>query len=62
MQQFTTDKRLLYAALDRVKYGESRVGVSSFAPLGTGVRGGGAVNHLREETLAVGTLGPSVSW
>ena len=40
LQQFTTDKRLLYAALDRVKYGESRVGVSSFAPLGSGVRGG----------------------
>ncbi len=57
LQQFTTDKRLLYAALDRVKYGESRVGVSSFAPLGSGVRGGGAINHLREESLAVGTLG-----
>jgi VWFA-related protein len=57
LQQFTTDKRLLYAALDRVKYGESRVGVSSFAPLGSGMRGGAALNHLREETLAVGTLG-----
>ena len=41
LQQFTTDKRLLYAALDRVKYGESRVGMSSFAPLGAacGARG-----------------------
>jgi VWFA-related protein len=57
LQQFTTDKRLLYAALDRVKYGESRVGISSFAPLGSGMRGGGAINHLREETLAVGSLG-----
>ncbi len=62
LQQFTTDKRLLYAALDRVKYGESRVGVSSFAPLGSGVRGRGAyadatVNHLREDTFAVGSLG-----
>jgi VWFA-related protein len=57
LQQFTTDKRLLYAALDRVKYGESRVGVSSFAPLGSGVRGGATLNHIREETLAVGTLG-----
>jgi VWFA-related protein len=57
LQQFTTDKRLLYAALDRVKYGQSRVGVSSFAPLGSGMRGAGAINHLREETLAVGTLG-----
>jgi VWFA-related protein len=57
LQQFTTDKRLLYAALDRVKYGESRVGMSSFAPLGSGVRGGATLNHFREETLAVGTLG-----
>jgi VWFA-related protein len=57
LQQFTTDKRLLYAALERVKYGQSRVGVSSFAPLGSGMRGGGAINHLREESLAVGTLG-----
>jgi len=62
LQQFTTDKRLLYAALDRVKYGESRVGVSSFAPLGSGVRGRGAyadatLNHLREDTFAVGSLG-----
>jgi VWFA-related protein len=59
LQQFTTDKRLLYAALDRVKYGESRVGVSSFVPLGQGPRGRGAadLNHLREETFAVGSLG-----
>ena len=57
LQQFTTDKRLLYAALDRVKYGESRVGISSFAPLGSGMRGGGAITHLREESLAVGSLG-----
>jgi VWFA-related protein len=58
LQQFTTDKRLLYAALDRVKYGNSRVGVSSFAPLG-GRRGRGdaAIDHLREESFAVGTLG-----
>jgi len=57
LQQFTSDKRLLYAALDRVKYGASRVGVSSFAPLGSGIRGSGAIDHLREESMAVGTLG-----
>jgi len=58
LQQFTTDKRLLYAALDRVKYGQSRVGLSSFTPLGSGGRrGDAAINHLREESLAVGTLG-----
>jgi VWFA-related protein len=57
LQQFTTDKRLLYAALDRVKYGLSRVGVSSFEPLGRGARGLAALNRFREETLAVGSLG-----
>ena len=62
LQQFTTDKRLLYEALDRVKYGESRVGMSSFAPLGSAPTGRGArgainLDHFREESLAVGTLG-----
>jgi VWFA-related protein len=57
LQQFTTDKRLLYAALERVKYGRSRVGVTSFAPLGSGVRGTVNIDHLREDTLAIGTLG-----
>jgi len=57
LQQFTSDKRLLYAALARVKYGESRVGMSSFAPLGSGTRGAAVIDHLREETFAVGTLG-----
>jgi VWFA-related protein len=62
LQQFTTDKRLLYEALDRVKYGQSRVGVSSFAPLGSGPTGRGAraaieLDHLREDTFAVGSLG-----
>ena len=65
LQQFTTDKRLLYQALDHVKYGESRVGMSSFAPLGAtpmgrggrGPRGAESPEHFREQTLAVGTLG-----
>jgi len=57
LQQFTTDKRLLDAAVDRVKYGESRVGLSSFEPLGSGVRGAGAVNHLRDDAFALGSLG-----
>ena len=58
LQQFTTDKRLLYAALERVKYSESRVGVSSFAPLGSGGRGRGnaEINHMREESYTVGSL------
>jgi VWFA-related protein len=67
LQQFTTDKRLLYAALDRVKYVPNRVGVSSFAPLGSSGgggrggrgRGGGGMSfdRLREETMTVGSLG-----
>ena len=62
LQQFTTDKRLLYEALERVKYGMSRVGVSSFAPLGStpggrGSRGVVQLDHLREDTLAESSLG-----
>jgi VWFA-related protein len=33
LQQFTNDKRLLYAAIDLVQFHLGRVGVSSFAPL-----------------------------
>ncbi len=57
LQQFTTDKRLLYAALERVKYGQSRMGLSSCAPLGSGIRGGAAIELQRQQTLTVGTLG-----
>lgn len=57
LQQFTTDKRLLYAAIERIKYGESRVGVSTFTPLGSG---GGRrtvqLDHVREQTFSVGSL------
>jgi VWFA-related protein len=56
LQQFTSDKRLLYAALESVNYGDSRVRASSFAPLVRRVSGA-AINHSREETLTVGTLG-----
>jgi len=59
LQQFTTDKRLLYAALDRVQYGKSqdRVGMSSFAPLGSVRRADAAFNLFQEQTLTVGSLG-----
>ncbi len=58
LQQFTTDKRLLYAALERVKYGQSlnRVGMSSFTPLGSGGRADATVNRFREWSLEVGSL------
>ncbi len=34
LQQFTTDKKLLYAAIDHVKFTLGRVGVDSFEPVG----------------------------
>ena len=43
LQQFTSDKRLLYAAIDLVQYHLGRVGVSSFAPL-TGARMEGEID------------------
>jgi VWFA-related protein len=61
LQQFTSDKRILYAAIDKVKYNSfGRVGVSSFAPLQ-------AVNpdapdttnadNEREQIFSAGTMG-----
>jgi VWFA-related protein len=56
LQQFTSDKRMLYAAIDRVKYNAlGRVGLSSFAPLGSG--GGGEFENERAQIFSVGTLG-----
>ena len=34
LQQFTSDKRMLYAAIDRLKYQPGRIGVESFSPTG----------------------------
>ncbi|HEV3202116.1 MAG TPA: VWA domain-containing protein [Bryobacteraceae bacterium] len=58
LQQFSTDKRLLNAAIDRIKYNPlmSRVGVSSFEPLGSG-GDGRAIAELRSSVFSVGTLG-----
>lgn len=58
LQQFTTDKRVLYAAIDHVKYNSmmSRVGVSSFEPLGGGGEAG-SIAELRSSAFSVGTLG-----
>jgi VWFA-related protein len=60
LQQFTADKRLLYAAIDHVKYNAlGRVGVSSFAPLG-GNDGGidnTAFDQEREQIFSAGTMG-----
>jgi VWFA-related protein len=58
LQQFTADKRMLYAAIDRVKFNAlGRVGISSFAPLGSGEGEGAAAMEERNEIFSVGTLG-----
>lgn len=67
LQQFTADKRQLYAAIERVKfYASGRAGVSAFAPIeppAPGERGAEIdaaneeLNQFREDVYAVGTLG-----
>src|ERR1700738_3353574 len=67
LQQFTSDKRQLYAAVERVKWNANgRSGVSAFAPLEppTPGRFGAEIdakneelNQFREDLFAVGTLG-----
>ena len=67
LQQFTADKRQLYAAIDRVKwYMNGRGGVSAFAPIEppTPGRFGAEIdaaneemNQFREDVFATGTLG-----
>jgi VWFA-related protein len=56
LQQFTADKRVLYAAIDRVRFNSmGRVGVSSFDPLGGGERT--TLDAEREGIVAAGSLG-----
>jgi VWFA-related protein len=67
LQQFTSDKRRLYAAIERVKwYASGRGGVGAFAPMQPPTPGdqGAAIdaaneelNQFREDLFAVGTLG-----
>jgi VWFA-related protein len=67
LQQFTSDKRQLYAAIERVKWnGNGRGGVSAFAPLQPPTPGpkgpeidaqNEEMNQFREDLFAVGTLG-----
>lgn len=58
LQQFTTDNRVLYAAVDHIKYNPmmSRVGIGSFEPLGHGGDNAG-IAQLRSSVFSVGTLG-----
>ena len=67
LQQFTTDKRQLYAAIDRVKfYMNGRAGVGAFAPIQPATPGEGGdeadaaneeLDQFREDVFSVGTLG-----
>ena len=67
LQQFTSDKRQLYAAIERVKWNANgRSGISAFAPLEPPTPGSqGAdvdaandeLNQFREDMFSVGTLG-----
>jgi len=69
LQQFTSDKRQLYAAIDRLKYNAiGRGGVSAFAPIeSSNINNSAAADDLntaqedfdqfREDIFAVGTLG-----
>lgn len=67
LQQFTSDKRQLYAAIDRVKwYASGRGGISAFAPITPPTPGehGADIdaaaeefNQFREDVYSVGTLG-----
>jgi VWFA-related protein len=67
LQQFTTDKRQLYAAIERVKwYASGRGGVGAFAAIEPPTPGAFGpeidakneeLNQFREDLFAVGTLG-----
>jgi VWFA-related protein len=60
LQQFTADKRLLHAAIDRVRLTVGRVGISSFGAL-EGADNGGvdrtAFNQEVEQHYSVGSMG-----
>jgi VWFA-related protein len=67
LQQFTSDKRQLYAAIERVKWNSNgRSGVGAFAPLEPPTPGpkgpeidakNEELNQFREDMFSVGTLG-----
>lgn len=67
LQQFTSDKRQLYAAIERVQWSlTGRAQIGAFAPIGTtslttdpasAEAGNEELNQFREEIFSVGTLG-----
>jgi VWFA-related protein len=51
LQQFTNDKRILFRAIENIRWNQdSRAGISTFASLGTDIKGGG--NGVRLSTSA----------
>ncbi len=63
LQQFTSEKRMLYAAIEKLRWNfNGRVGVSSFTPINdsaseTEAAAETQINEFREEQFSVGTLG-----
>ncbi len=56
LQGFSSDKRVLLTSVDKLRWNfMSRVGISSFAPIGTDADT--AADQLRNEVFTVGTLG-----
>src|SRR6185437_10080498 len=56
-QQFTADKRMLYAAIDRIRFNSlGRVGADSVAPLGP-LNQAGPGDAEREQIFSAGSLG-----
>lgn len=58
LQQFTADRRILYAAIDRVRYNAfGRVGIARFSPVGNAGDVAGAAGIERNSIFTAGTLG-----
>jgi VWFA-related protein len=61
LQQFTSDKRLLHSAIERVRFTTGRVGISSFAALEGAAPAGSidttAFNQEVEQRYSVGSMG-----
>jgi VWFA-related protein len=58
LQQFTNDKRQLYAAAERVRWNPAGRGhIGAFAPIDTDSPQPGEFEQLREQIFSVGTLG-----
>ena len=58
LQQFTNDKRQLYAAIERVRWNPAGGGhIGAFAPIDTDSPSMGELDRLRDDIFSVGTLG-----